>query len=70
MNNLIPFTKKYESSENLVGLLVSRGLWVDDKNKAARYLDNIGYYRLSAYMYPFLRMPKSAHRYEMESLWR
>lgn len=64
MNNLIPFTKKYESSENLVGLLVSRGLWVDDKNKAARYLDNIGYYRLSAYMYPFLRMPKSAHRYK------
>lgn len=66
MNNLIPFTKKYESSENLVGLLVSRGLWVDDKNKAARYLDNIGYYRLSAYMYPFLRMPKSAHRYFLD----
>lgn len=62
--NLIPFTKQFESSENLVDLLESRGLQIDDRNKAIQYLDNIGYYRLSAYMYPLLKMPKTAHLYK------
>ena len=51
MANLIPFTKLFESSETLVNLLESRGLQICDRNKAIQYLDNIGYYRLSAYMY-------------------
>ena len=51
MANLIPFTKRFESSESLVNLLESRGLLICDRNKAIQYLDNIGYYRLSAYMY-------------------
>ena len=51
MASLIPFTKRFESSENLVNLLESRGLLICDRNKAIQYLDNIGYYRLSAYMY-------------------
>ena len=59
MANLIPFTKRFESSENLVNLLESRGLQICDRNKAIQYLDNIGYYRLSAYMYPLLKMPKT-----------
>ena len=61
MANLIPFTKRFESSENLVNLLESRGLQICDRNQAIQYLDNIGYYRLSAYMYPLLKMPKTAH---------
>ena len=64
MANLIPFTKRFESSENLVNLLESRGLQIYDRNKAIQYLDNIGYYRLSAYMYPLLKMPKTAHLYK------
>ena len=48
MANLIPFTKRFESSENLVNLLKSRGLQICDRNKAIQYLDYIGYYRLSA----------------------
>ena len=44
MANLIPFTKRFESSENLVDLLKSRGLQICDRNKAIQYLDNIGYY--------------------------
>ena len=40
---LIPFTKRFESSENLVDLLESRGLQICDRNKAIQYLDNIGY---------------------------
>ena len=64
MANRIPFTKHFESSENLVDLLESRGLQIYDRNKAIQYLDNIGYYRLSAYMYPLLKMPKTAHLYK------
>lgn len=64
MANLIPFTKRFESSENLVNLLESRGLQICDRNKAIQYLDNIGYYRLSAYMYPLLKMPKIVHLYK------
>ena len=64
MANLIPFTKLFESSENLVNLLESRGLQICDRNKAIQHLDNIGYYRLSAYMYPLLKMPKTAHLYK------
>lgn len=61
MANLIPFTKRFESFENLVNLLESRGLQICDRNKAIQYLDNIGYYRLSAYMYPLLKMSKTAY---------
>lgn len=64
MANLIPFTKRFEYSENLVNLLGSRGLQICDRNKAIQYLDNIGYYRLSAYMYPLLKMPKIVHLYK------
>ena len=51
MANLIPFTKRFESSENLVNLLESRGLQIGARNKAIQYLDNIGHYRSSYYMY-------------------
>ena len=39
MANLIPFTKRFEYSENLVNLLESRGLQICDRNKAIQYLD-------------------------------
>ena len=42
----------------------SRGLTVTDTTKAESYLEYIGYYRLSAYMYPLLQMPKEQHRYK------
>ena len=42
----------------------SRGLTVTDTAKAESYLEYIGYYRLSAYMYPLLQMPKNQHRYK------
>ena len=61
---LFPLQKRFESSKNLVNLLKSRGLQICDRNKAIQYLDNIGYYRLSAYMYPLLKMPKTAHLYK------
>ena len=64
MSNRIPFQKPYASAHDLVRLLQSRGLTVADTAKAERYLEFIGYYRLSAYMYPLLQMPKEQHRYK------
>lgn len=64
MHNLIPYVKQYESSVDLLRLLQNRGLIINDLTSAESYLDNIGYYRLSAYMYPLLRQPKSEHIYK------
>ena len=64
MANQIPFYKVYTNPHDLVALLQSRGLVVSNPAKAERYLDYIGYYRLSAYMYPLLKMPKEQHQYK------
>ena len=64
MSHRIPFQKPYASAHGLVTLLQSRGLLIADNAKAERYLEFIGYYRLSAYMYPLLQMPKEQHRYK------
>ena len=64
MSNRIPFPKSYTCAHDLVNLLQSRGLLIVDRAKAERYLDFIGYYRLSAYMYPLLQIPKEQHRYK------
>ena len=49
---------------DLMALLESRGLVISDEAKVVRYLESIGYYRLSAYMYPFLKAPKETHQYK------
>ena len=67
MNNKVPFQKPYRSAHDLVKLLQSRGLTISDSAKAESYLEYIGYYRLSAYMYPLLQMPKELHRYKPHS---
>ena len=64
MSSRIPFQKPYTSAHDLVSLLQSRGLTITDGTKAEQYLEYIGYYRLSAYMYPLLQMPKEQHRYK------
>jgi len=58
------FTKTYSSPAELVELLRSRGMEITDGQKAEHYLENIGYYRLSAYMHPLLRQPKTQHLYK------
>ena len=62
MTHLIPFNKQFSTSAELVTLLRSRGMYIEDELKAEDYLDNIGYYRLSAYMYPLLKTPKKIGR--------
>lgn len=65
-----PFTKPYKNVHDLVEVLMARGLGITNRQKAERYLSTIGYYRLSAYMIPLLRMPKSAKRFKPEASFR
>ena len=67
MNSLIPFQKEYQHADALVQLLLSRGLAIDNPGKAEQYLKTINYYRLSAYMYPLLLVPKSEHRFKTDA---
>lgn len=60
----IQFDKTYTHPFDIIALLKSRGLNIGDSGRAEHYIRNIGYYRLSAYLYPLLQMPKEAHRYK------
>lgn len=53
------FAKPYSSPEQIVQILKSRGMLIKDEYKVEDYLMNIGYHRLSAYIYPFYKSPKS-----------
>ena len=64
MPTTIPFRKTYSKPGDLVSLLKSRGLSITNDAKAEHYLEHIGYYRLSAYMYPLLKTPKELHQYK------
>lgn len=55
----VPFGGQYANAHDLVILMASRGLLISNQVKAERYLKMIGYFRLSAYLYPLLRNPKS-----------
>lgn len=50
------YTKPALAAADLVVLLRSRGLIIRDRARAERYINNIGYYRLSAYCKPFYRL--------------
>ena len=66
----IPFNKSYTSPHELVQILKSRGLLIIDEVKAEHYLMHIGYYRLSAYMYPLLQIPKERHNFKSGSSFK
>lgn len=51
----------------MVELLRHRGLEIENPQRVSYYIRNIGYYRLSAYMFPFLRQPKDEHRFKQGS---
>lgn len=50
MSNKIPFLKPFANAHDLILLLQSRGLIIEDSVIAERYLQFIGYY-----MYPLLQ---------------
>lgn len=49
----LQYNKIALSLDGLANLLESRGLIFDDRERVKRYLANIGYYRLSAYLLAF-----------------
>lgn len=56
------YSKPHLSREDQVQIMVGRGLVCPDEVVAAQLLKQVGYYRLSAYVYPFREMlpPESA----------
>ena len=53
LNIMPPFSKPVIPIPNQILLLRDRGLIIEDVARAERYLMSIGYYRLSAYCFPF-----------------
>lgn len=47
------FVKQAKDPEQLINLLKSRGLKINDEARARKTLQYIGYYRFSGYAYPF-----------------
>lgn len=61
------YTKQYSSPSELLAILRDRGLDCSGTEDAEGILKSIGYYRLSGYLFPFLQIPKSNHRYKTGS---
>lgn len=53
-------SKPWKSFDEQLRLLESRGLAVRDDARALHYLERLGYYRLSGYLYPLRAMDKEA----------
>ena len=60
----VHFAKIYKQPSELVRLLQNRSLVVPDCKETEGYIQSIGYYRLSAYMHPFLLTPKANHKFK------
>ena len=63
----ILFDKSFMQPDDIVELLRHRGLEIENPQRVSLYIRNIGYYRLSAYMYPFLCQPKDEHLFKLGS---
>lgn len=61
------YNKKYSTPEQLVSLLRDRGLTIINEDAALQTIRSVGYYRLSAYLYPFLRTPKTKHIFKADT---
>ena len=63
----VSYSKSTTQPKDLVTLLKNRGLIISDEQKAVDYFTNISYFRFSAYLYPLLENPKTAHKYKIGS---
>lgn len=59
----IPYTKPAITYQQQLQQLKDRGLAIGDEDKALHLLENISYYRLSGYWYPFLA-DKANHQFK------
>lgn len=55
------YAKPYKTIPDQVALIHGRGMTIDSQAKAEEYLRRIGYYRLSAYWYPFRERTTDQH---------
>lgn len=60
----------FASPEEFIAFLKKRGLIVEDDHRAASYAHNIGYFRLTVYMFPFLEEPKKDFRFKPGTTFR
>lgn len=67
MGRRIPYNKPHLTYSQQLDQLKARGLTIEDEDKALFLLKRISYYRLSAYWYPLLEEPKSAHQFKSGS---
>lgn len=58
--SFMQYTKPYLTIDQQRQLLLSRGMEVPDRPKAEEYLRRIGYYRLSAYWFPYRQLEPQA----------
>ncbi len=63
----VQYKKHFSCTSDIVSLLLDRGLIIEDVDFAQRYIDRVGYYRLSGYFYPMLRFPKENHSFKSGS---
>lgn len=61
------YIKQYTSPSELLEIMKGRGLDCSDVSDAETLLKSIGYYRLSGYLYPFLKAPKTEHLFKADS---
>ncbi len=61
------YDKPFLTFEQLIELLKSRGMVIDDEKQAINELSTIGYYRLSAYSYPFRKIENNLRLDDFES---
>ncbi|MFR9592582.1 MAG: Abi family protein [Rikenellaceae bacterium] len=64
------YLKSFKTPLELVDILQDRGLTIFDTAKAAAYIQNIGYFRLSAYFFPLLNEIKTDHSYKPNSTFK
>jgi abortive infection bacteriophage resistance protein len=63
----IPFTQPATDFNNQLETLKRRGLIINNESKFLHLLEHISYFRLSAYWYPLLSIPKSAKNFKPDS---
>ncbi len=59
--------KQWKNFNEQLEILQQRGLIIDDKEKALKYLRTIGYYRLSGYLYPFRQVDPNNPKQKLDT---
>ncbi|TAJ46505.1 MAG: Abi family protein [Herbiconiux sp.] len=58
----MPSVKQYRDYDDLIALLVERGMDIGGREGAIRELKRVSYYRLSGYWYPFRKLENAARQ--------